>query len=214
MKIFINPGHDIDRDSGAVNRTTGLREADVARNIGERVKGYLENVGYECKLFQFDSLQKICDEADYFGADLFVSIHCNAANQKARGTETYHCAGSVNGKKLAQTIHNQIVASIPANYKYWDRGVKSAGFYVLKYTSMPAVLVETAFIDNDTDARLLVDYEDEFARAIARGVTDYVAAWALNGISYPTPAPTVTRSRTSAAIIPKVSFCWRRALIE
>ena len=178
MKIFINPGHDIDRDSGAVNHTTGLREADVARNIGERVKGYLENVGYDCKLFQFDSLEQICSEADHFDADLFVSIHCNAANSRARGTETYHCNGSVEGKKLATTIHQQILDSIPhSEYAYWDRGVKSAGFYVLKYTSMPAVLVETAFIDNDADARLLVDYEDDFARAIARGVTDYVAKY-------------------------------------
>lgn len=41
---------------------------------------------------------------------------------------------------------------------------------------MPAVLVETAFIDNAADARLLVEREDDFARAIARGVTDYFAA--------------------------------------
>ena len=40
---------------------------------------------------------------------------------------------------------------------------------------MPAVLVECAFIDNPHDAKLLVDKEDDFARAIARGVTDYVA---------------------------------------
>ena len=40
---------------------------------------------------------------------------------------------------------------------------------------MPAVLVETAFIDNPDDAKLLVEREDDFARAIARGVTDYFA---------------------------------------
>ena len=40
---------------------------------------------------------------------------------------------------------------------------------------MPAVLVETAFIDNAADAKLLVEREDDFARAIARGVTDYFA---------------------------------------
>lgn len=45
---------------------------------------------------------------------------------------------------------------------------------VLRYTDMPAVLVETAFIDNDDDMALLVNNEDDIARAIARGVTDYV----------------------------------------
>ena len=41
------------------------------------------------------------------------------------------------------------------------------------YTDMPAVLVETAFIDNDQDAQILVEHEDDFARAIARGITDF-----------------------------------------
>ena len=46
---------------------------------------------------------------------------------------------------------------------------------VLKHTNMPAVLVETAFISNDDDANLLANNQDDFARAIARGITDYVA---------------------------------------
>ena len=47
------------------------------------------------------------------------------------------------------------------------------GLMVLKHTDMPACLVETAFIDNDADAELLRTGYDDFARAIARGVTDY-----------------------------------------
>ncbi|WP_199846815.1 N-acetylmuramoyl-L-alanine amidase family protein, partial [Acidaminococcus fermentans] len=55
-----------------------------------------------------------------------------------------------------------------------DRGVKvMPGLMVLKHTDMPACLVETAFIDNDADAELLRTGYDDFARAIARGVTDY-----------------------------------------
>ena len=175
MRIFVNPGHCPGKDSGAINPHTYMQEAEVALAIGRRVKDYLEAVGYECKLHQEDSLSGICKAADNYNADLFVSIHCNAANGNARGTETYHYYGSTAGEKLATNIHEQIVKSIPTEYFFWNRGVKEAGFYVLKYTSMPAVLVETAFIDNDYDARLLVDYEDEFAKAIARGVTDYVA---------------------------------------
>lgn len=57
-----------------------------------------------------------------------------------------------------------------------NRGVKQKGLYVVKYTNMPAVLVETAFIDNPDDAELLVKREDDFARAIACGVTDYCSS--------------------------------------
>ncbi len=75
-----------------------------------------------------------------------------------------------NGGNLAQCIQNQIVGALGTV----DRGVKEMpGLIVLKHTDMPAVLVETAFIDNDDDATLLVDCSDDFAAAIARGVTDY-----------------------------------------
>lgn len=54
-----------------------------------------------------------------------------------------------------------------------DRGVKEMQLIVLKHTDMPAVLVETAFIDNDDDADLLATRSDDLAATIARGVTDY-----------------------------------------
>lgn len=55
-----------------------------------------------------------------------------------------------------------------------DRGLKERpNLIVLKDTTMPAVLVETAFIDNDNDAALLTNNADDFARAIARGITDF-----------------------------------------
>ena len=168
MKIFINPGHG-GNDPGACGN--GLREADVALNIGTRVENYLQAVGYDVKLFQFDGLQTICDTANAFKADLFVSIHCNSFNGQAHGTETFYFYGSAKGAKLARRIHEQLTDSLPL----FDRGTKQAGFTVLEGTDMPAVLVETAFIDNSADARLLVEREDDFARAIARGISDYFA---------------------------------------
>ncbi len=169
MRIFINPGHGGD-DCGAVGH--GLNERDTVLRIGKRVDGYLRAVGYQVKLFQYDGLQAICDDANAFDADLFVSIHCNAATStSAQGTETFCYYGAGKGNKLAQTIQKQLVSSLDVT----DRGVKEAGFYVLAHTNMPSVLVETAFITNEHDAKLLTDYEDEFARAIARGITDYFA---------------------------------------
>ena len=167
-KIFINPGHG-GTDPGACGN--GLQEAAVCLKIGQRVGTYLRAVGYEAKLFQHDGLGTICNDANAWRADLFVSIHCNAATGSAKGTETYNSGGS-KSSRLAELIQNQLVNSLPV----LNRGVKTANFYVLKNTDMPAVLVETAFIDNADDARLLVEREDDFARAIARGVTDYYSS--------------------------------------
>ena len=180
MKVYINPGHDLDYDSGAVNPTSGLRECDVAAKIGARVKEYLEAAGCECRLLQSDNLYydsqyddrpiPVCDDANNWGADCFISIHCNAANGQARGTEVECYSRMSNGGNLAQCIQDQIVGALGTV----NRGVKEMpGLIVLRHTDMPAVLVETAFIDNDDDAELLTDRWDDFAVAVARGVTDY-----------------------------------------
>lgn len=49
MKVFINPGHDTTYDSGAVNPNTGLRECDVAAEVGARVAAYLEGADASVK---------------------------------------------------------------------------------------------------------------------------------------------------------------------
>lgn len=167
-KIFINPGHCVGIDPGAC--AFGLHEADIALRICRRIEGYLQAAGYTVKLFYFDGLQQICDDANAFDADLFVSVHCNSFNGAAKGSETLF-SGSNDSRKLAVSIQNQIVNKLHTV----DRGIKLSGVYVLKYTNMPAVLVETAFIDNADDVKLLIDREDDFARAIAVGISDYFA---------------------------------------
>ncbi len=192
MKVFINPGHDTKYDSGAVhtdaNGSVDLRECDVAIEIGTAVKKYLEAAGCECYLMQSDNLAPtpagrsdyddrqgltVTETANDWGADIFVSIHCNACNGCACGTEVECYDSDSNGGMLAQCIQDQIVGALGT----FDRGVKEMpGLIVLKHTDMSAVLVETAFIDNDADAELLESRADDFARAIARGVTDYECA--------------------------------------
>ncbi len=178
MNVFINPGHapNGNPDPGAVNDNTGLRECDVALAVGDLVTHYLKAAGVGVTdVFQCDSLEEICNQANASDADLFISIHCNSfANPDAKGTETWACAGSSVGHALANCIQNQIVDALGTV----DRGVKTAtpgvnGLYVLTNTDAPAVLVELAFISNDEDERLLAKKQDDFARAIARGVTDY-----------------------------------------
>lgn len=173
LKIFINAGHG-GKDTGAVGN--GLIERDVNLRIGNFVAKYLKAVDYDVTLFQYDGLQAICNEANNWHADLFVSIHCNAFDGRASGTETIYYEYSTAGKKLANCIQRQIVSSLGTV----DRGLKAkigGGYdaYVTKYTNMPAVLVECAFIDNPHDAKLLREREDDFARAIARGISDFDA---------------------------------------
>ena len=177
MRVFVNPGHCPGIDPGAVNNTLGITEANIVRDIGSRVTDYLDKAGCEVKLLQSDNLyydgigECVVETANNWNADVFVSLHCNAFNGTAKGTET--CVYSLTGEaaKLGQCIQNQIVNNLGTV----DRGLKERpGLIVLKHTNMPAVLVELAFIDNADDAGILMHCKDAIARAIARGVTDYI----------------------------------------
>lgn len=181
MKVFLNPGHapNGNPDPGAANDNTGLRECDVAKNIADLVEKYLVAAGVNVvgniqsnNLFYDSDYPQpcVCAEANASGADIFVSIHCNAFDGVAHGTETFAYAPGSEGEKLAGCINDQVVRSLGT----LDRGVKFRDDYiVLRHTDMTAVLVETAFIDSDIDEPLLRTKQDDFARAIARGITDY-----------------------------------------
>ncbi|WP_273079170.1 N-acetylmuramoyl-L-alanine amidase family protein [Selenomonas felix] len=175
MRVFLNPGHapSGNPDPGACG--FGLRECDVAKNVTDLVAGYLAAAGVEVVgNLQSDSLHEVVSASNNSDTDVFISIHCNAYNGSANGTEVWYFYGSGAGETLANCIQNQIVTSLGTT----DRGTKGAkpgvnGLYVLSNTDAVAVLVELAFIDHEGDVQLLSTRQDEFARAIARGVTDY-----------------------------------------
>ena len=172
MKVFINPGHDPRVDSGATNPHYGTRECDIARQAGEMLADYLTNAGCIVKIMQDDDLDMVCATSNEWGADLFVSLHCNASQSRnARGTETWY--KSFNGQRLANYIQSQIIRSTNTI----DRGVKQSDrLWVLRSTDAVAVLVEMAFIDNDDDLEFMNENLDKIVRAIARGITDYEVA--------------------------------------
>ena len=83
MKVFINPGHSPNGnpDPGAVNYAMNLRESDIAESIAVKVQDFLIAAGVDVVgCVQSDSLEEICDTANHSGADIFISIHCNAFN--------------------------------------------------------------------------------------------------------------------------------------
>lgn len=177
-KVFINPGHHPGVDPGAGNGSYSVNEADIVRDIGALVADYLTAAGCEVKVLQSNNLAgedrdypNVCASANNWPADIFVSLHCNSAVSAAKGTEVLVYSRWSKADKLANCILYQVVDSMDTV----SRGVKERpGLIVLNSTNMPAVLVELAFISNDADCRLLMMRKDDFARAVARGITDYL----------------------------------------
>ena len=143
MKVFINPGHapDGSPDPGACGY--GLRESDVAASIGNLVRARLQAAGQDVHLYQSNDLGGIPAVANNWGADIFVSIHCNAFNGAAKGTEVCVYALGTQGAELGEHIQRRIVSSIGTV----DRGLKERpGLCVLRGTDMPAVLIDACVI--------------------------------------------------------------------
>ena len=146
------------------------------------VEYYLKNAGCEVMRLQSDNLNgetpvypNVCKTANDWGADIFVSLHCNAFDGYARGVETLVFKFGSEAERLAACVHKQLVDTEQSVDPYiLDRGLKERpNLSVLRNTDMPAILIEMGFIDNDHDVVLLEDKQDTLAKAIARGVTDY-----------------------------------------
>ena len=181
-KIYIDPGHNpTGNDTGAVGY--GLKEQDVSVQVGiilrelllisgQTVKMSRENITDTVSSSLNGSLAGRYNAANSWDADIFVSIHCNSANTKAYGCETYYYTGSSKGRRLADCVQPELAKETGL----CNRGVKSANFAVIKHTNMPAILVETAFIDNYDDNRFLASDDGKYKCAVAiyKGVCDYL----------------------------------------
>ncbi len=174
--IYIDAGHG-GRDPGAI--ANGIQEKDVVLSISLDLGRALQSMGYSVYYTRTSDveidLEPRVASAESINADVFVSIHANSLasrNFAINGVETYHARGSTTGKELAEYVHSQIIADTGAG----DRSVRSAGFYVIAKTSMPAILVETGFVTNPTEAANLDNpsYQKRMAEAIAKGIDQFM----------------------------------------
>lgn len=183
---MVDPGHG-GNDPGAVG-PTGFYEKYAALDISLRARRYMEETGeIKVKLTRDSDIRLGNDErqdinkrvqlANNSGADVFVSIHTNSFNnQAANGIETWYHRGSEKGKEMALMVQDSLIRTTGL----LSRGTKetSSNFEigVLKYTNMPAILVEVGFISNPAEEALLKSeaFRDSVARAIADGVISFL----------------------------------------
>lgn len=179
--VVIDPGHG-GGDPGAVG-IGNIHEADVVLTISQQVASLLQQQGIQAVLTRNSDieidLEPRVQMAEQANATLFVSIHANSMGMDrpdVNGVETYYYAS---GAELAQTIQDSIISSLGMT----DRGIRQARFYVLRRTSMPAVLVETGFVTGSEDAPRLANasFQSQMAIAIARGILQYLQQQALAG---------------------------------
>ncbi len=193
MKIVIDPGH------GGQDRSnrgpTGYIEADGVLDIGLKLRKLLEDEGYLVKMTRERddtvSLIKRAEIANSWQADLFLSLHTNAATStSANGIETFHSYNGVDGsqhREEAQQVARIIQQHLVNITGFRDRGIKTRvventsssnygrDYYsVLRNTKMPALIIEMGFHTNFKEEALLKtnEFRQKLAEALFEGVKE------------------------------------------
>lgn len=156
-KVWIDGGHG-GKDSGTSEN--GLREKDIVLTLSLEIKKQLERDydGVQVELSRskdvFLELKERTDAANKAGADLLVSIHCNAGGG-AGGFESFRYSNaSAASRSMQNLLHTEIMAALKS-YNVTDRGQKAANLHMCRESKMPAVLTENLFIDVADDAAKL-----------------------------------------------------------
>jgi N-acetylmuramoyl-L-alanine amidase len=167
--VVIDAGHG-GYDRGGVPGQR-IAEKDKTLDVAQRLRRILQTDGYRVIMTRdrdvFVPLGTRTAIANSYRNASFVSIHFNCSSRGgANGIETYYYRSDSAG--LAASIHRNVVAGAPTE----NRGIRRRGFFVLRRTAIPSVLVECGFLTNPTEGRLAQtdSYRQKLAEQIARGI--------------------------------------------
>lgn len=170
MKIFLNPGHG-GADPGACSKS-GTKEAAICETICSILGKRLKLNYYPVEIYQQkNSVFEVSKVENISNSTCFISIHCNAAAaSSAHGVEVLYCQGSKKGEQLAKIALEHLVKTTGLT----NRGIKPrSDLHVLNRTKAPAILIETAFISNPAEEKLLKEQPELFSNAIWEAIKEF-----------------------------------------
>lgn len=170
-RIVIDPGHG-GRDFGAT--FNGRKEKDDNLRLALAVGNILKNNGYDVVYTRqsdvYDTPTEKANKANAANADFFVSFHRNKSVNPGQydGVQTLVYGGNPAARRLAEKINSNLETLGFKNIGVEER----PDLAVLRRTKMPAVLIETGFIDNEKDNRI---YDEDFQK-VAQQIADAIMA--------------------------------------
>jgi N-acetylmuramoyl-L-alanine amidase len=169
ITVVIDAGHG-GHDRGGIPGQK-VAEKDMNLDVAQRLRNVLAASGYRVVMTRdsdvFVPLPTRVAIANSYRNAIFVCIHFNSTQRMgAAGIETYFY--SRDSLSLASAVHYFVAGGAPSA----NRGVRRRGYYVLRRTNVPAVLVECGFLTNPTEAAYAqtASYRQKLAEEIAAGV--------------------------------------------
>ncbi len=182
--VVIDAGHGGTKPGAVVN---GVYEKNVTLDIARKVYNQLNGSGIKVYVTRFtdkDVDNYVRAYMANFGADMFISIHCNSisGNVDISGTETLYTphSGEGDGKLTSYTLASTLQKYVSASAGTTNRGVKNrSDLIVLKRTTVPAALVETGFMTDSNDMALLTSESgrQKFADGICKAIRELASKY-------------------------------------
>jgi N-acetylmuramoyl-L-alanine amidase len=177
VKVVVDAGHG-GWDPGAVG-VNGLTEKEINLQVAKALRNCLVEYGgaiVEMTRIEdrYVSLASRVKKANLSGADRFISIHHNGSvNPNHNGTAVY---SAKNGSWQSHDLRNKVQKRLRQMTGLRDLGANTANFYVLRNTTMPAILTEASFITNPKEEQRLRDpgYLWREAFYIYKGLVDHM----------------------------------------
>lgn len=183
--IVLDPGHG-GLDNGA--SIAGVDEDELNLEISFALKEELESRGATVYMTRTDDQDMTRRDYNYskqddmylralkideYQPDLFLSIHLNSSNSSAWGSQVFYYKKSEDGKRLADSIHNQMKTLTGTR-----KNISSSSFYILRATQSLGVLIECGFLSNANERGQLKSrsYHKKLATVISDGIQDYFQA--------------------------------------
>lgn len=176
MKVALIVGHK-ESSPGAGNAKEGINEYVFNNELAHDISDKLGEADIRCEIVYRDEYSKLPFEINLkVKPDFIVSLHCNAFDTMATGTEVLYYHSSSRSKQMAEILQKELVDAL----KLRDRGIRERhtedrGGYLLRYTEAPCVICEPFFIDNDTDCRVALEYYDDLVMAYVNGIEKIVS---------------------------------------
>ena len=156
---------------GAKNLDSGLYEFDFNRQLSGLIEEKVQKADIQTVYRR--TYETLPGDINQLNPDFIISLHCNAFDKTASGTEVLYYHKSTKGEEMATILKGHLLGCLGLN----DRGIRpktseDRGGWLLKYTNAPCIIAEPFFVDNNSDLQKALDNKDALAAAYAAAIDE------------------------------------------
>lgn len=158
---------------GAVNEVLQMSEFSFNSKLSLGIQEALTGADIAVLRVFRKTYRQLPDDINGMNPDFIISMHCNAYDRKASGTEVLYYHRSIQGYRMARVLQAELVACLGLrNRGIIPCNIEDRGGYLLCHTKAPCIIAEPFFIDNSDDLKLALSKYDQLVEAYKSAVLE------------------------------------------